>query len=154
MLDALVDKIDISKVDAIIGIKSGGAFMANYLGKKYNKPYSYIKIKTKDYNYTTNTTTSMYAKIIYKNKWNYEYDIIEKPKIDVNGKNILLVDEIVDTGDTMKEIIKILKSEGTKSIIPMTFFQVVRPRNSKYTKIDGLIQGKEKFICFPWGYDN
>lgn len=37
-------------------------------------------------------------------------------KIDVEGKNVLLVDEVVDTGNTMKKVVELLGRLGAKSV--------------------------------------
>lgn len=45
-------------------------------------------------------------------------DVFElNPKFDVNGKNILVVDDIVTTGSTLYECVKILKKHGADKIL-------------------------------------
>ncbi len=37
-------------------------------------------------------------------------------KMDVEGKNVLLVDEVVDTGNTMKKVVELLEKLGAKKV--------------------------------------
>lgn len=60
---------------------------------------------------------------------NCEYDVLEKKrisereveikprKIDVNGRDVVIVDDIISTGGTMVEAIKVIKREGARKII-------------------------------------
>lgn len=43
-------------------------------------------------------------------------EILQDLRTDIEGKNILIIDDICDTGQTMKEIIKYLEGKNPKSI--------------------------------------
>lgn len=45
--------------------------------------------------------------------------------IDVRGKNIILIDDIYDSGATLKEIARILSSKGAKYVTPVVIARTV-----------------------------
>jgi len=61
--------------------------------------------------------------------FNCEYDVLEKKrisereveikprKLDVNGRDVVIVDDIISTGGTMVEAIKVIKKEGARKVI-------------------------------------
>ena len=140
-MDDLVKTIDMIKIDIIIGIKSGGAFISNYIGKKYNKPYTYIKIKAKNIDSHSDFSKTL-KYITTSNIYKDGYDVLEKPNIDVNGKNILLVDETVRTGNTVAAAKDYLTSLGSASITT-AFIQDIQKSDFDYN-----------IGIWPWGYDN
>ena len=48
------------------------------------------------------------------------FSVSEKFKAKLEGKNIVLVDDIATTGATLKECAKVLKKSGAKRVIGVT----------------------------------
>ena len=47
-----------------------------------------------------------------------EREVEIKPrKLDVNGRDVVIVDDIISTGGTMVEAIKVIKKEGARKVI-------------------------------------
>lgn len=64
-------------------------------------------------------------------------DILKDVSIDIKDKDIFLVDDILDSGNTMKHLIAHLQTKGPKSITPVTLFK------RSYSYMDGLMYGFE-----------
>ena len=64
-------------------------------------------------------------------------DILKDVSIDLKDKDIFVVDDIFDSGNTMKRLIAHLETKGPKSITPVTLFK------RSYSYIDGLMYGFE-----------
>jgi hypoxanthine phosphoribosyltransferase len=64
-------------------------------------------------------------------------DILKDVSIDLTGKDVFIVDDIYDSGNTMKRLIAHLQTKGAKSITPITLFK------RSYSYMDGLIYGFE-----------
>ena len=64
-------------------------------------------------------------------------DILKDINISIKDKDVFLVDDIYDSGNTMKRLVAHLQSKGPKSITPVTLFK------RSYSFMDGLIYGFE-----------
>jgi hypoxanthine phosphoribosyltransferase len=64
-------------------------------------------------------------------------DILKDVSIDLTGKDVFIVDDIYDSGNTMKRLIAHLQTKGAKSITPVTLFR------RSYSYMDGLMYGFE-----------
>ena len=64
-------------------------------------------------------------------------DITKDISIDIKGKDIFLVDDIYDSGNTMKRLVAHLQTKRPKSITPVTLFK------RSYSFMDGLMYGFE-----------
>ena len=119
ILDNLIVKLNgmNKSFDIIIGIKSGGAIVSNYLANKMNLPNYYIKVQQSKYNCNkgeVNEISSIIDKHIKGNK--QDYMVCEGINEDITGKKILLVDELIASGTTIFETEKYLISN--KNILP------------------------------------
>jgi len=64
-------------------------------------------------------------------------DILKDITVDVKDKNIFVVDDIFDSGNTMRRLIKHLETKQPRTITPVTLFK-------RYTsKMEGLVYGFE-----------
>ena len=115
MMDSFLDRIksSIPSLDIVVGIKSGGAFLACYLAKKIGIPYTTIKISHYPNTKTTKKLTAFYLK-----KAKLKEDIT----IDISGMNILLVDDQTSTGSTIKVGKEHLLSKGANTVISYCIF--------------------------------
>ena len=66
-----------------------------------------------------------------------EITITDSIKVDIKGKDIYLVDDIYDSGNTMNHLIHHLKVHNPKSITPVTLFK------KHYSNTDNLVWGFE-----------
>ena len=73
----------------------------------------------------------------YENQSQGEIRILKSIDIDIEGKDIYLVDDIYDSGNTMNRLVKHLQYNNPKSITPVTLFK------KHYSNTDGLIYGFE-----------
>lgn len=64
-------------------------------------------------------------------------DILKDVSIDLKDKDIFIVDDIYDSGNTMKRLVAHLQTKGAKSITPVTLFK------RSFSNMDGLMYGFE-----------
>lgn len=64
-------------------------------------------------------------------------DILKDISMDITGKDVYLVDDIFDSGNTMRRLITHLQDKKPKSITPVTLFK------RSYSYMEGLIYGFE-----------
>jgi adenine/guanine phosphoribosyltransferase-like PRPP-binding protein len=141
-MDELLSLTD-QKFDLIVGIKTGGAIMSNYMSKKLNIPYKYIKTaKICD----TEISEFYYS---YKKEFSNEFYICEGIDDDLTGLNILLVDEQIVSGRTIRSIYSYLLNKKVKSITICCISNL--NKNFEY-KIYSL--NNNYYAIYPWGYAN
>jgi hypoxanthine phosphoribosyltransferase len=154
-LDIILDKIRKTniKFDAIIGIKTGGAIISDYISNKLNIPNYKIKLTKEEYNCNKKTIdvfNDLINKRIYKNYG--KYTICEEIKDNLKNKKVILIDEMVSTGTTMIESMKYLSSEKEVALIYPITIALDRLRYNNNIDIKYIIP-RDPFIL-PWGYDN
>lgn len=64
-------------------------------------------------------------------------DILKDVSIDIKDKDIFLVDDILDSGNTMKRLIAHLQTKGPKSITPVTLLK------RSFSNMEDLMYGFE-----------
>ena len=64
-------------------------------------------------------------------------DILKDINIDIKDKDVFIVDDIYDSGNTMKRLVAHLQTKGAKSITPVTLFK------RSYSYMEDLIYGFE-----------
>ena len=77
--------------------------------------------------------------------------ITKSIEIDISRKDVYLVDDIYDTGETMKELINHLKSYEPKSITPVTLF---KRWNSHHSDLIYGFELKDETWLVGYGLDN
>ena len=92
-LKSLTKKID-KEFDVILPISRGGLSMGQMLGEYYNIREVYA-INTIGYNHTKKLD---------------EVKVFNIPNLE-DAKDVLIVDDIVDSGDTLIEVLKVLNTE-------------------------------------------
>jgi len=155
-LDILIEKTKATNIqfDAIVGIKSGGAILSNYIAKKMNIMNYYVR-STRD----INTCNSTDPKSINENIDRFigtdiKYKICEGIDDNLENKNIILIDENVGSGKTMEFICNYLLTE--KKINKIFLLTIVSECCSiviNNNKLNCITDYDFTFI-FPWGYDN
>ena len=155
-LDKCLTKINESKIkyDAIIGVKTGGAIISNYIAKKLNITNHTIKV-TKKINECNSTKIKFLDTIVdsitNKKKYNKLCEGIED---DLENKNIILMDEQVETGSTLEFTIDYLLKE--KKVAKIFLISISSSKGSiTINNIPLNYIKKYKYsVIYPWGYDN
>jgi len=154
-LDQMVYKIKVSgiKYDAVVGIKTGGAIISDYISLKLGLPNYKIKLTREEYNCNKNPNNTI-DDIIKKNLLNKPglFTICEGIDDNLDGKNIILVDELVSTGKTMEESYHYLKEQKHAYIIYPICVAFYNWKYKGNLYINNIINGT--VIVWPWGYDN
>lgn len=74
-------------------------------------------------------------------------DILKDINVDITGKDVYIVDDIFDSGNTMRKLVAHLQTRNPKSITPVTLFK----RN--YSYMEDLMFGFElEYEAFLVGY--
>ncbi|MCX7991598.1 MAG: hypoxanthine phosphoribosyltransferase [Proteobacteria bacterium] len=103
-IEELAEKINSffpGKEIVIIGVLKGSLFFMSDLLKKIRLPFIYDFIQAKSYE-GTETTGNV--------------KIITVPQTDVKDKTVLIVEDIIDTGITLKRIVDFFTEKGAKEI--------------------------------------
>ena len=149
MLEGYMDKLIImlsdKKFDMVVGIKSGGAILSNYMSKKLNIPYKYIKLSStcdkniSEFNNTIN-------KFVNRNSTKIVCEGIE----NLQNFDVLLIDEQISSGATIKDSYEYLMNKGAKSVT-ICCISNLKINNLKY-KIYSITD--KYYSIYPWGYAN
>lgn len=136
-------------IDYIVGIKTGGAILGNYLSQQLGKPIYYIKPQHKRYecNFENKHKSNIVIQSILYQFYN-EYDdyvMCDGINDNIENKIVLLIDESVESGNTINKSIHYLyKEKKVKKVIP-----VIYNKNEKFNYMTNDIP-----LIWPWGYDN
>lgn len=117
------------KIDRIVAISRGGLVAARILSDFLKLPISNISI-------------SSYANL----KQLKEPEIIEASSFNFNGKNLLIVDEVSDTGKTFKRALNYFKNKQTGKIY--TASPYIKPKTSFIP--DFYLKIIDAWIVFPY----
>ena len=144
-LDKIIASLD-EPPDAIVGIKTGGAILADYLQSKLNVPVFKVKVSNRRYKCKKKNTIDDYWQImVLKNKPEYMMcEGVEK----VEG-TVLLIDECVASGGQMELVTNYLYQKGAKKVYRAA---ITSPPNIKH--IYSAMKRELTPAVWPWGYDN
>ena len=154
-LDILIERVKKSgiKYDAVVGIKTGGAIISDYVSNKLGIENYKIKISKAEFGCDKKPIDSVHDSLLKAFQFNETRHMICEPlNDDIEGKNILLIDEVVSSGSTMKGAYEYIKQEKkANKILPMTIFL-----KKSYYKADLDIEHVYDGLIFawPWGWDN
>ena len=154
-LDVIVERIKHSgrHYDAVVGIKTGGAIISDYISQKLGITNYKIKLSRSEYNCdkkSYNAIHDIIQKRIFKNYG--EYTICEEIRDNLEGKNIILIDELVSSGKTMNEAYNYLQHIKNANDIYAVSVALEKDRYKEELPIDYVITGN--VLIWPWGYDN
>lgn len=154
-LDDIIERIKNTGIqfDGVVGIKTGGAIISDYISKKLNITNYKIKVSRSEYNCDkkpVDVMNDLLQKKIFKNLG--VYTVCEGIDDDLRGKNIILIDEFVSSGTTMLSAIQYLRDEKDVDII----FPTAISLSKRLYKNDVYIHYVLPKIIYiwPWGYDN
>ncbi|MBQ3115047.1 MAG: hypoxanthine phosphoribosyltransferase [Clostridia bacterium] len=124
----------------VISVLKGSVVFAVDLIKQLNMPVSLDFICASSYG--SGTISS--GKLIIK----------KDVELEIEGQNILLLEDIIDTGETLHEIIKMLKGRGTKSIATaMMFNKPARRKKAVQADFIGFDIPDEFVVGYGLDYD-
>jgi hypoxanthine phosphoribosyltransferase len=73
----------------------------------------------------------------YQNQQQFDIKLLKDINVEITGKDVYVVDDIFDSGNTMRYLITHLQTKTPKSITPVTLFK------RSYSYMDNLIYGFE-----------
>lgn len=117
------------RFDLVIGIARGGIPVAMVVADRLGTKIDFINVKS-------------YTDVEKREKPQILTTIIE----DISGRRVLLVDDLVDRGDTMETISHYLSAQGPKSIKTAVLF--TKPWSS--FQPDYSLQVVDSWIVFPY----
>lgn len=154
-LDIIIERIKHSgqRYDAVIGIKTGGAIISDYVSLKLGIPNYKVKLSRSEYNCKKNPH-NVVNDIINKSILGDlgEFTVCEGIDESLEGKNVILIDELVSTGKTINETYKYLKNEKHVGNIYASSISLYKKKYQGEINIDYVLSGT--VIIWPWGYDN
>ena len=155
-LDIIIERIKLSgkKYDAVVGIKTGGAILSDYISLKLELPNYKVKLSRKEYN-CNKTPHNLINDIFQKKLLNNlgEFTVCEGIDDNLEGKNIILIDELVSSGKTMSETYNYLKNEKQVNEIYVTTISLCKKTYDDIQfKINYVLPKTVLIWC--WGYDN
>lgn len=131
-LKILVKKIDF-EFDAIIAVARGGMIIAQMIGEHFDIRDVFV-----------------INSIGYKGDKKLDsIKIFNIPNLD-RSKNILIVDDIIDSGQTMKEILNILNKNHSKKVFKTA--SIFYKKEALY-KPDFFVKYTTKWVDFFWSID-
>lgn len=156
-MENMMHKIKVSeKFDVVIGILSGGGFIAEYVRHINNIPkIGYIKVK----NYSDNSFSEQLSHALYgiesgQQECEYGCDVkylkltFEKD-VDVKGKKVLLVDDTISTGLTIKFAKTLMYDRGAKLVKNYALFSNACNYTDYYYRCPSRIP-----VYWPWGFES
>jgi hypoxanthine phosphoribosyltransferase len=154
-LDILITNIKKSghNYDVVVGIKTGGAIISDYISYKLEIPNYKIKLSREEYNcnkkYHNVLNDIINERILNKES---KFNICEGINDNLQGKNIILIDELVSTGKTMEESYNYLKKVKDANIVYPACISHYKLKYRSSLQIDSVLNGT--VLIWPWGYDN
>jgi hypoxanthine phosphoribosyltransferase len=154
-LDDLIDIIKAQNIqyDCVVGIKTGGAIISDYVSNKLKLPNYKVKLSRSEYNCNktpNHTINDAFHRQVLNNYG--EYLLCEGIYDNLKGQNIILIDEMVSSGNTMNETIKYLRNEKHVNIIQPTCISFSKEKFKYDYKIEYSLP--TLVFIWPWGYDN
>ena len=74
---------------------------------------------------------------------------------DLKNKNIILIDELVSSGNTMNFAIDYLLSKNVTTIYPTSIVSSIKNTDLIHNfKLNYILYFEYAVFVFPWGYDN
>jgi len=117
--------------DVVVGILNGGALPALVVSNVLKLPVYWIRVRSYE----------------GKEKGELEAKGLDFDKEDLGGKKILLVDDIVDTGDTLNYVRGLLLGEyGAKDVFCVT----VVSKRKMLNGVNMLTVPQFVWVVFPW----
>jgi hypoxanthine phosphoribosyltransferase len=164
-LSKLIDKSGF-KPECIVYIKSGGYLVGKYISEYFNVPYNGLRISRQGNElkkhlkiilkiipkYIKNILRVMELKSGYHKKHN-ERLVTEVDESLVNGTNILLVDDSIDTGNTIISAIKFLHNNYGENLNVKVAALNKFKLSEEVANTDFYLY-EDSIIIYPWSKDS
>ena len=124
-----------NKPDCVMGILNGGAVPALIVANYFDVPLYWIQAKS------------------YEGKERKEVKLGYREYLEgMRGKHIIVVDELIDSGATMKAVLEWLKGFSPKTVSVAVMALKVKHENDRpeFACFSMVIEPKEIWIKFPW----
>ena len=125
------------KIDTIIPVLRGGATLGAVLNNNLdNTEIAYIHVKRSE----SNGVNAVLGEPVLRGITNVE---------KITGKDVLIVDDMLDKGVTMEFVIKSIKKLEPKSIKVAVIYNFTKLKDEDMFII-GATKKKKKWIVYPW----
>jgi len=137
--DELANKIKVSgfNPDYIIGITTGGLIPLYFLAKKLDDIDNILTISATSYDKDRKK----------------DLRIIYLPKVDLSGKKVLLIDDIAETGDTLKKISEVIINQYKVGELKTATLGANTDKCKFYPDFY-VVEEKGEWVVFPWEKDD
>lgn len=155
-LDKTINKIQNKniKFDSIVGIKTGGAIISDYISNKLNITNYKIKMSLSHNKCKSGMRTKDVMKTYILKKKN-KYIMCEGIKDNIEGKNVILIDELISSGNTINNAINYLKEiKKVKNLYVITLICNDKFLLKHNINFDIIVPERTHYQVWPWGYDN
>jgi hypoxanthine phosphoribosyltransferase len=131
LVSALAEKVrgGATKFDLVIGIARGGVPVAMVISDELGVRLDIVNVKS-------------YTGIAERTNPKIVSTLTEQ----VKGKNVLVVDDLIDEGDTMKTVLAFLRKEKPKELATAVIFK--KPWSE--TEPDFYLETVGEWVVFPW----
>jgi len=133
--EIVVEKIGNRKFDSIIAVIRGGLVPARIIADYLNIK-DVFTLKTEHWGVTA--SPDMKARITHP------------VVIDLTGKDVLIVDDITDTGDSLSLAIEATKKKSPKSLATATLLHITRSKIQPDYYAEEITAQNWKWFIFPW----
>ena len=140
------------KFDAVVGIKTGGAVISDYVSKKLGIKNYKIKISKSQYGCDKKPIDAVMDS--YQKEYAMDtttHTICEPINDNIEGQNILLLDEMVSSGSTMMGAYKYITEQKKANAVMSAIFV---KSDSLRLDLDVLHVYDSLLFVWPWGWDN
>jgi len=124
-------------IDLIVAITKGGLIPAVILAHRYSKPPHIITLQLQE---TSSTQAGYQAKKVKL--------ISPLNTYPIKGKHIIIVDDVSDTGSTLKQAIALVKQHQPKTLKTATLHY--KPRTTTKPNIFAKKIDNHIWIVYPW----
>lgn len=155
-LDTIARRVQGQNIQAIVGIKTGGAIISKYVAKRLGLPYYYIKVSADAFKCNKkahDTYQDVAEKVVLRKK--QDYIICEPIEADLQGVNVLVLDELVYSGVTLTTVRDYLLKEKQAASVTLAAVTTFNDTDFYQRKgLDILTATENRYVVWPWGFDN
>ena len=128
--------------DVVVGIKSGGAFIAKFIADWYGVPFAYMRVSR-----YSGQPLLVQAKNLHDQETGGSISEPVKDKM-VRGKAVLLVDDTLASGTTLRIAKRHILKSGARSVTTLVYSV-----ESKNTHLCDHFIVDMAYVAWPWGFD-